>query len=68
MLYAVGDIRQNSSSQLISVAGDGATAAVAASRKQLSRTRRDGLIRLLVSLPTTFICFDDLVGPLGSIP
>ncbi len=29
-LYAVGDIRQNSSSQLVSVAGDGATAAVAA--------------------------------------
>ena len=29
-LYAVGDIRQNSSSQLISAAGDGATAAIAA--------------------------------------
>ena len=29
-LYAVGDIRQSSSSQLVSVAGDGATAAVAA--------------------------------------
>ena len=29
-LYAVGDIRQNSSSQLVSVAGDGATAAIAA--------------------------------------
>jgi len=29
-VYAVGDIRQNSSSQLVSVAGDGATAAVAA--------------------------------------
>ena len=29
-LYAVGDIRQNSSSQLVSVAGDGATAAVSA--------------------------------------
>lgn len=29
-IYAVGDIRQNSSSQLISAAGDGATAAVAA--------------------------------------
>ena len=29
-LYAVGDIRQHSSSQLISAAGDGATAAIAA--------------------------------------
>ncbi|MCH2675306.1 MAG: FAD-dependent oxidoreductase [Dehalococcoidia bacterium] len=29
-VYAVGDLRQNSSSQLISAAGDGATAAVAA--------------------------------------
>lgn len=31
-LYAVGDIRQNSASQLVSSAGDGATAAVAACR------------------------------------
>ena len=31
-VYAVGDIRQNSSSQLVSAAGDGATAAVAAYR------------------------------------
>ena len=29
-VYAVGDIRQNSSSQLVSAAGDGATAAIAA--------------------------------------
>ena len=29
-VYAVGDLRQNSSSQLVSAAGDGATAAVAA--------------------------------------
>ena len=29
-IYAVGDIRQNSSSQLVSAAGDGATAAIAA--------------------------------------
>ena len=29
-LYAVGDIRQNSASQLVSSAGDGATAAIAA--------------------------------------
>ena len=29
-MYAVGDIRQNSSAQLVSVAGDGATAAIAA--------------------------------------
>ena len=29
-VYAVGDLRQNSSSQLISAAGDGATAAVTA--------------------------------------
>ena len=29
-VYVVGDLRQNSSSQLISAAGDGATAAVAA--------------------------------------
>ena len=31
-VYAVGDIRQHSSSQLISAAGDGATAAIAANR------------------------------------
>jgi len=31
-VYAVGDLRQNSSSQLVSAAGDGATAAVAAFR------------------------------------
>jgi thioredoxin reductase (NADPH) len=31
-LYAVGDIRQSSASQLVSAAGDGATAAIAASR------------------------------------
>jgi thioredoxin reductase (NADPH) len=31
-LYAVGDIRQNSASQLVSAAGDGATAAIAAFR------------------------------------
>ena len=31
-LYAVGDIRQNSASQLVSSAGDGATAAIAAYR------------------------------------
>lgn len=31
-VYAVGDLRQNSSSQLVSAAGDGATAAVAAYR------------------------------------
>ena len=37
-LYAVGDIRQNSSSQLVSVAGDGATAAVAA----FNHLRRSG--------------------------
>ena len=29
-VYAIGDVRQNSSSQLVSVAGDGATAAIAA--------------------------------------
>ena len=29
-VYAVGDLRQNSSSQLVSAAGDGATAAIAA--------------------------------------
>jgi thioredoxin reductase (NADPH) len=29
-VYAIGDLRQNSSSQLVSAAGDGATAAVAA--------------------------------------
>ncbi len=31
-VYAVGDLRQNSSSQLVSAAGDGATAAIAAYR------------------------------------
>ena len=31
-VYAIGDIRQNSSSQLVSAAGDGATAAIAAYR------------------------------------
>ena len=31
-IFAIGDIRQNSASQLISGAGDGATAAIAASR------------------------------------
>jgi thioredoxin reductase (NADPH) len=31
-LYAVGDIRQNSASQLVTAAGDGATAAIAAFR------------------------------------
>ena len=29
-VYAIGDVRQNSSSQLVSVAGDGATAAISA--------------------------------------
>ena len=29
-LYAVGDIRQNSASQLVTAAGDGATAAISA--------------------------------------
>jgi len=29
-VYAIGDVRQNSSSQLVSAAGDGATAAIAA--------------------------------------
>jgi thioredoxin reductase (NADPH) len=29
-VYAIGDLRQNSSSQLVSAAGDGATAAIAA--------------------------------------
>ena len=29
-VYAVGDVRQNSSSQLVSAAGDGATAAISA--------------------------------------
>ena len=37
-VYAVGDIRQHSSSQLVSAAGDGATAAIAASRYVTSRT------------------------------
>ena len=37
-IYAVGDIRQNSSSQLVSAAGDGATAAVAAFRYITSRS------------------------------
>ena len=36
-VYAVGDIRQNSSSQLVSAAGDGATAAIAAYRYISSR-------------------------------
>ena len=31
-IFAIGDIRQNSASQLISGAGDGATAAIAVSR------------------------------------
>ncbi|HEU0020841.1 MAG TPA: FAD-dependent oxidoreductase, partial [Dehalococcoidia bacterium] len=31
-LYAVGDIRQNSACQLVSAAGDGATAAISAFR------------------------------------
>ena len=38
-LYAVGDLRQHSSSQLISAAGDGATAALAAHRYLASQTR-----------------------------
>ena len=37
-VYAVGDIRQNSSSQLVSAAGDGATAAIAAYRYISSRS------------------------------
>jgi thioredoxin reductase (NADPH) len=37
-VYAVGDIRQHSSSQLVSAAGDGATAAIAAFRYISSRT------------------------------
>ena len=37
-VYAVGDIRQHSSSQLISAAGDGATAAIAAHRYISGRT------------------------------
>ena len=37
-VYAVGDIRQHSSSQLISAAGDGATAAIAAHRYIYGRT------------------------------
>jgi thioredoxin reductase (NADPH) len=36
-VYAVGDIRQHSSSQLVSAAGDGATAAIAAYRYVSSR-------------------------------
>ena len=38
-LYAVGDIRQHSSSQLISAAGDGATAALAAHRYLAAQAR-----------------------------
>ena len=38
-LYAVGDLRQHSSSQLISAAGDGATAALAAHRYLASQNR-----------------------------
>jgi thioredoxin reductase (NADPH) len=37
-VYAVGDIRQHSSSQLVSAAGDGATAAIAAFRYISNRT------------------------------
>ena len=37
-VYAVGDIRQHSSSQLVSAAGDGATAAIAAYRYISSRS------------------------------
>ena len=37
-VYAVGDIRQHSSSQIVSAAGDGATAAIAAYRYISSRT------------------------------
>lgn len=38
-LYAVGDLRQHSSSQLISAAGDGATAALSAHRYLASQNR-----------------------------
>ncbi len=37
-VYAIGDLRQNSSSQLVSAAGDGATAAVAAFKYISSRS------------------------------
>ena len=36
-VYAIGDVRQNSSSQLVSVAGDGATAAISAFKYILSK-------------------------------
>ena len=39
-VYAIGDVRQNSSSQLVSVAGDGATAAISAIRVAKIHRRR----------------------------
>jgi len=41
-LYAVGDIRQNSASQLVSAAGDGATAAIAAFQYIKNQRRQSG--------------------------